>query len=274
MTAPRLFDPKALALHRARAARLAGDRFLAREAEESIGLRRAAINREFQNVLAVDALDADEIVPGEDGAYDLVASVLALHAVNDLPGVLLQIRRKLKPDGLFLGALFGGETLRELREAFTAAEIETLDGVSPRVAPFADVRDLGGLLQRAGFALPVADVERTTVNYRSFGKLVEDLRAQGETNAMTSRSLKPLRRATLAALLREYDPVVATFDIVYLTGWAPHASQQQPLKPGSAKARLAEALGTKEGSFKGTGRSSIRRTPLPGCRSWSHRRRS
>ncbi|MBV9992414.1 MAG: methyltransferase domain-containing protein [Alphaproteobacteria bacterium] len=246
MNPPRLFDPKALALHRARAARIAGDRFLAREARESLDLRLAATNRSFERALAVDALGEDEVVPGEDGAFDLVTSVLALHTVNDLPGVLVQIRRKLKPDGLFLGALFGGETLRELREAFTAAEIETMGGVSPRVAPFADVRDLGGLLQRAGFALPVADVERTTVNYRGFARLVADLRAEGETNAMTSRSLKPLRRATLAALVAAYDPVVATFDIVYLTGWAPHESQQQPLKPGSAKARLAEALGTTE----------------------------
>jgi len=246
MTPLRLFDPKALALHRARAARIAGDRFLAREARDSIAARLQATNRTFEAVLAVDALDEDEIVPGEDGAFDLVTSTLALHAVNDLPGVLLQIRRKLKPDGLFLGALFGGETLRELREAFTSAEIETLGGVSPRVAPFADIRDLGGLLQRAGFALPVADIERTTVRYRSFAKLVEDLRAQGETNAMTTRSLKPLPRRTLAVLLAQYEPVTATFDIVYLTGWAPDASQQQPLKPGSAKARLADALGTRE----------------------------
>ncbi|HWA92254.1 MAG TPA: methyltransferase domain-containing protein [Rhizomicrobium sp.] len=245
MTAPRLFDAKALALHRTRARRLAGDTFLLRDAEESVAERLAAVNRPFERRLAVE-LDENEIVAGEDGAYDLAVSLLALHAVNDLPGVLRQIRNKLKPDGLFLGALFGGDTLAELRRAFAAAEIETLGGITPRVAPFADVRDLGGLLQRAGFALPVADVERTTVRYGDLFKLAGDLRAHGETNALTERSLKPLRRATLAALVAEYRPVTAIFDIVYLTGWAPHASQQQPLKPGSAKARLSDALGTVE----------------------------
>ena len=240
MTVPRIFDPHAVALHRARAQRIGGDTFLARDAEESIVLRLAATNRRFEKVLALDALGEDEIVPA--GEYDLVVSRLALHWVNDLPGVLTQIRRVLKPDGLFLGALFGGETLRELRAAFAGAEIETTGGVSPRVAPFADVRDLGGLLQRAGFALPVADVERTTVNFQGFFKLVQDLRAHGETNALAERSKRPLARATLAALAALYEPVVATFDIVYLTGWAPHESQQKPLKPGSAKMRLSEAL--------------------------------
>jgi SAM-dependent methyltransferase len=248
MTAPRIFDSAALAQHRARARRIAGDRFLAREAKESLDLRIAATNRRFESVLQVDALDADEIVPGEDASFDLVTSTLALHAVNDLPGALVQIRRKLKPDGLFLGALFGGETLSELRDAFATAEIETTGGVSPRVAPFADVRDLGSLLQRAGFALPVADVERTTVNYRDFFSLLRDLRAHGETNALTQRSRKSLPRKTLAALLASYQPVRATFDIVYLTGWAPHESQQKPLKPGSAKMRLADALGAVERS--------------------------
>jgi len=245
MTAPRIFDSRALALHRRRAARLDGDRFLAREAQENIGTRLAATNRRFEKVLRLE-LDENEIVQAEDGAFDLVVSVLALHAVNDLPGVLRQVHDKLKPDGLFLCALFGGETLRELREAFAAAEIETTGGVTPRVAPFADIRDLGGLLQRAGFALPVADVERTTVRYRDFGRLVRDLRAHGEINALAERSRKPLARATLAALLARYRPVIATFDVVYLTGWAPHESQQKPLRPGSAKARLAAALGTVE----------------------------
>ena len=245
MTAPRIFDTKALALHRARARRLGGDRFLLRDAEESIAERLAATNRPFAARLAVE-LDDNEVVAGADGAFDLVTSVLVLHAVNDLPGVLRQIRNKLKPDGLFLGALFGGETLAELRQAFAAAEIETLGGITPRVAPFADVRDLGGLLQRAGFALPVADVERTNVRYRDLLKLVRDLRAHGETNALVERSRTPLRRATLGALAVAYAPVAATFDIVYLTGWAPHASQPQPLKPGSAKARLSDALGTTE----------------------------
>ena len=246
MTAPRIFDFATLAAHRARARRLAGDTFLRREAEESLAVRLAVTNRRFEKVLALDAFDEDEIVHAQDGSFDLITSVLALHNVNDLPGVLHQIRAKLKPDGLFLGAQFGGDTLRELREAFAAAEIETTGGVSPRVAPFADVRDLGGLLQRAGFALPVADVERTTVNYRDFFSLPRDLRAHGETNALVQRSRRFLRRRTLAALLANYAPLTATFDIVYLTGWAPHESQQKPLRPGSAKARLADALGTEE----------------------------
>jgi len=170
--------------------------------------------------------------------------------------VLVQVRRALKPDGLFLAALFGGETLTELRQSLAAAEIETTGGVSPRVAPFADVRDLGGLLQRAGFALPVADVERTVVRYRDLFSLARDLRMMGATNALVERSRKPMRRDMLAAAMAHYarhfsDPdgkLRATFDIVYLTGWAPHESQQQPLKPGSAKSRLADALGAREES--------------------------
>ncbi len=196
----------------------------------------------------------DEALGLEPQGFDLAVSILTLHAVNDLPGVLAQIRRALKPDGLFMAALFGGATLFELRESLAAAELETTGGVSPRVYPFADVRDLGGLLQRAGFALPVADVERTTVLYRAFSSLVRDLRALGETNALAERSRKALSRETIAAALAHYgahhaDPdsrLRATFEIVYLTGWAPHENQQQPLKPGSAKARLADALGTKE----------------------------
>ena len=182
--------------------------------------------------------------------------MLGLHAVNDLPGALAQIRRALKPDGLFVGALFGGETLNELRLSLAAAESEVMGGISPRVAPFADVRDLGGLLQRVGFALPVADVERTIIRFSDFAALVHELRLMGESNALTERRRKPMSRAMLAATAAHYaanfaDPdgkLRATFDIVYLTGWAPHESQQQPLKPGSAKARLAEALGTNERS--------------------------
>jgi hypothetical protein len=168
--------------------------------------------------------------------------------------VLAQVRRALKPDGLFLAALFGGATLHELRDAFTFAESETRGGASPRVAPFADVRDLGGLLQRAGFALPVSDVERTVARYASFSTLVEDLRALGETNVLVERSRRPLPKAVLEAVLRRYagqhadkdGKLRATFEIVYLTGWAPHESQQKPLAPGSARMRLADALGTEE----------------------------
>ena len=196
----------------------------------------------------------DEALPFTGESFNLVTSVLSLHAVNDLPGTLVQIRRTLKPDGLFIGAMFGGETLKELRHAFAAAEAEISGGASPRVSPFADVRDLGGLLQRAGFSLPVADVERTTVHYRELTRLFVDLRALGETNVLAGRSRKGLRRGTLARLVQEYAARfsddegrhVASFDIVYLTGWAAHESQQKPLAPGSAKTRLADALGTVE----------------------------
>lgn len=248
---PRIFDHKARALHRARAD--GGDGFLANEARAGLKERLAGVVRDFSDRREL-VLDADERIGVAPESADLITSVFALHAVNDLPGVLVQARRALKPDGLFLAALFGGETLTELRQSLAAAEIEIKGGVSPRVAPFADVRDLGGLLQRAGFALPVADVERTVVRYRDFAQLIADLRAMGETNALAERSRKPMRRDMLAAAVAHYarhfcDPdgkLRATFDVVYLTGWAPHESQQQPLKSGAAKARLADALGTKE----------------------------
>jgi SAM-dependent methyltransferase len=196
----------------------------------------------------------EEALPFADGALDLLVSALALQYVNDLPGALLQVRRALKPDGLFLAALLGGETLTELRQSFAAAESEIEGGASPRVAPFADLRDLGGLLQRAGFALPVTDVDRLTVCYGSVFDLLRDLRRMGATNSLIARRRKPLRRATLQRMAEIYalqfaDPngrVRATFDIVWLSGWAPHPDQQQPLKPGSAKARLADALGARE----------------------------
>ncbi len=254
---PRIFDRKAVALHRARAMRTNGDTFLAREAAEGLAERLGAVQRPFAHRLILeDVLGEDERLDAAPESADLVTSVLSLHAVNDLPGVLVQVRRALKPDGLFVAALFGGETLTELRQSLAAAEIDVMGGVSPRVAPFADVRDLGGLLQRAGFALPVADVERTIVRYSDFHLLVRDLRALGETNALAERSRTPMSRKMLAAAKAHYaanfaDPdgkLRATFDIVYLTGWAPHESQQQPLKPGSAKSRLADALGTHEKS--------------------------
>ena len=196
----------------------------------------------------------EEALPFRDGALDLVVSALALQFVNDLPGTLIQIRRVLRPDGLFLAALVGGDTLTELRQSFAAAESETTGGISPRVAPFADVRDLGALLQRAGFALPVTDRDLLTVRYDSAFALMHDLRRMGATNVLIDRRHQPLRRATLMRMGEIYgkrfaDPdgrVRATFEIVWLSGWAPHASQQQPLKPGSAAARLADALGAQE----------------------------
>lgn len=195
-----------------------------------------------------------EVLPFADGTLDLVISGLALHAVNDLPGTLIQIRRALKPDGLLLAALIGGDTLTELRQSFAAAEAEIDGGVSPRVSPFADVRDIGGLLQRAGFALPVADVDRLTVRYDSALALLQDLRRMGAGNILIERRRVPLKRVVLLRMAEIYaerfgDPdgrVRATFDIVWLSGWAPHESQPKPLAPGSAKQRLADALGARE----------------------------
>jgi SAM-dependent methyltransferase len=213
-----------------------------------------------ETVIAVDPLGLsgvaadEEALPFADGSLDLAVSVLALQWVNDLPGTLAQIRRALKPDGLFLAALLGGETLTELRQSFAAAEAEIEGGISPRVAPFGDVRELGGLLQRAGLALPVADVDRLIVRYTTPFDLIRDLRGMGATNALIERRRAPLKRATLQRMAEIYaerfsDPdgrLRATFDIVWLSGWAPHQSQQQPLKPGSAKSRLADALKTIE----------------------------
>lgn len=196
----------------------------------------------------------DEAVPFAPASLDLVVSALALHFANDLPGVLIQIQRALKPDGLLLASLLGGETLGELRQAFVAAESEIDGGASPRVAPFADVRELGGLLQRAGFALPVADSDTVSVAYPDAFALMRELRGMGAANALVERSRRPLRRATLIRAAEIYAErfarpdgrVVATFEIITLTGWKPHASQQKPLRPGSATARLAEVLGTVE----------------------------
>jgi len=185
-----------------------------------------------------------------DGRLDLAVSLLALQTVNDLPGALLQIRRALKGDGLLIAALIGGETLTELRQSLTIAESEILGGASPRVAPFVDVRALGGLSQRAGLALPVVDLDRAVVRYPDLFALLADLRAMGAQNALFARSRKPLRRGVLmraAALYAERfaDPdgrLRATFDFVWLAGWAPDESQPKPLAPGSATMRLADAL--------------------------------
>ena len=196
----------------------------------------------------------EERLPFGDGTLDLIVSTLSLHWTNDLVGALIQIRRALKPDGLFIGAIFGGATLTELRQCLLAAESELTDGASMRVSPFADAIDAAGLLQRAGFALPVADVDRVKVRYSHPLKLLRDLRAMGETSVLLDRSRKPLSRKVLFRAMELYverfaEPdgkVPATFEIVSVTGWAPHDSQQKPLRPGSAKMRLADALGVKE----------------------------
>jgi SAM-dependent methyltransferase len=185
-----------------------------------------------------------------DGRLDLAVSLLALQTVNDLPGALVQMRRALNDDGLLIAAMIGGETLTELRQSLTIAESEILGGASPRVAPFVDVRALGGLAQRAGLALPVVDLDRAVVRYPDMFALLADLRAMGAQNALHARSLKPLRREVLGRAGAVYaerfaDPdgrLRATFDLVWLSAWAPHESQQKPLKPGSATMRLADAL--------------------------------
>ena len=195
-----------------------------------------------------------ELLPVAAGSVDLAVSLLALHAVNDLPGTLIQLRRALRPDGLFVGCLLGGATLTELRQSFGQAESEIEGGISPRVAPFAAVREAGALLQRAGFALPVADTDTLTVRYANPFGLMRDLRAMGLTNVLTERRRTPLRRATLARAAEVYAErfsdadgrVRATFEVLWLSGWVPHESQQKPLRPGSAQSRLADALGTVE----------------------------
>lgn len=201
------------------------------------------------------ALVADEeFLPFRGGAFDLVLSLLALHWVNDLPGALIQIRRALKPDGLFLGAMLGGDTLIELRHALIEAEIEIEGGAGPRVSPFAELADVAGLLQRAGFALPVADADRITVTYPDPFALMRELRGMGEANALAARRRRPTRRATLMRAAEIYQArhadeagrIPATFQVLYLTGWCPAESQPRPLRPGSAETRLADALGAAE----------------------------
>ncbi|MEP1522739.1 MULTISPECIES: SAM-dependent methyltransferase [Rhodobacterales] len=188
------------------------------------------------------------------GAHDLVIHTLALHWANDPVGQIIQCKRSLQKDGLFLAATFGGQTLHELRACLGQAEIETSGGLSPRIAPMGELRDLGGLLQRAGFALPVADVLPLTVNYRDLWHLMHDLRHMGEANALQERLRFPTHRRVFeraAELYAQTYPtpeggIAATFEIVMLTGWAPDESQPKPLRPGSAEARLADALGTDE----------------------------
>ena len=210
----------------------------------------------LRNRTGIPVVADEEAVPFAPASFDLVLGALSLHAVNDLPGALMQLRRVLVADGLFLAACFGGETLRELRRVLLEAESEVSGGASPRVAPFADVRDAGALLQRAGFALPVADSDTVSVTWADALALMRDLRAMGEANALAARRRAPTPRAVFAAAAARYRAlfgdaggrVPATFQVLYLTGWAPAASQQRPLRPGSAAARLADALDAEERS--------------------------
>jgi SAM-dependent methyltransferase len=272
---PTIFDRNLLRLRRRRARMLGPATFLVDRVAAELGERLAVVLRQFERaadlgtptdalrrVLAesgkvgttADVVADEEALPFAAGSLDLVVSALALQFVNDLPGTLIQIRRALKPDGLLLAALISGDSLAELRQAFAQAESEVEGGVSPRVAPFADLRDLGVLLQRAGFALPVVDSDRLTVRYKTVLDLMRDLRRMGATNVLTERRRAPLRRRTLFRMAEIYAErfsdadgrLRATFEIAWLSGWAPHDSQQKPLKPGSATARLADALGTRE----------------------------
>lgn len=196
----------------------------------------------------------EEALPLDARSADLIVSLLALQSANDLPGVLIQIVRALKPDGLFLAAMAGAGTLGELRESLLQAEIELTGGGSPRVAPFADVRDAGALLQRAGFALPVTDVETVTVRYDSIFDLMRDLRAMGMQNALADRSRRPATRQLFMRAAQIYAErfadadgrIRATFSTIWMSGWAPHESQQKPLKRGSATSSLADALAKAE----------------------------
>jgi SAM-dependent methyltransferase len=290
---PRLFDR---ALHRRRLVRAARGYagFLKRRAAEDIVERLEAVRREFPVVVDLGARDGafaraladsaaarvgllietdlseamlagrpgarlvadEERLPFAPASLDLVVSSLALHWTNDLVGALIQIRQALKPDGLFIGALLGGATLTELRTALTEAELDLSGGAGPRVSPFADAYDAAGLLQRAGFALPVTDVDRVTVRYDHALALMADLRAMGETSVLVEGAGRPLTRALIARAAEIYAArfaqadgrLPATFEILTLTGWSPHESQPRPLRPGSAKARLADALGTTEQS--------------------------
>ncbi|MFN4068701.1 MAG: methyltransferase domain-containing protein [Brevundimonas aurantiaca] len=217
------------------------------EAADRVGRIVAPTSRAERAAPGRDAL------PLEDGTTDLIVSLLNLHWANDLPGALAQIRRALKPDGLFLGTLFGAGTLKELRAVLTEAELAERGGAQARVSPFADGYDGAALLQRAGFALPVSDVDRFVVRYPDMFALVRDLRAMGETNVLHG-PIRPLNRAILSRAARLYAErhgdadgrISATFEIIHLAGWKPHESQQKPLPPGSAKVRLADALGVKE----------------------------
>jgi len=214
------------------------------------GLKELARDR-FRSFTHVDLTDpSNEVLPLAPESLDLALSALAFQFVNDLPGVLSQIRRALRPDGLLLAVMVGGDTLTELRQSFAAAEAECEAGISPRVAPFADLRDIGALLQRAGFALPVTDLDSVVVRYDNAFTLMQDLRRMGATNVLLERRKVPSRRETMLRMAEVYrerfaDPdgrIRATFDLIWLSGWAPHPDQPRPLKPGSATASLADAV--------------------------------
>jgi SAM-dependent methyltransferase len=269
--APKLTDETGLRRHRARARRDIAD-FLHLAAKDELEDRLSVVNKTFTSPLIVsgfpeiwaDFLPQAKViedtefldVPAE--SYDLAIHALALHWANDPVGQLIQCRRAMKPDGLFLAVLFGGQTLNELRSSLAQAEASVTGGLSPRVAPMAEIRELGGLLQRAGFTLPVADSVPFHVTYESAFDLMKDLRAMGETNALNARSRVPTKRAILKKAAEIYAAnfgtsdgrISASFEMIFLAGWSPHASQPKPLRPGSAQARLSDALGVPENMLK------------------------
>lgn len=277
-----IFDRKKIREQRNRALpKLEDNNFLIRWASEQLLSRLEIVKKNFPTVLQVGTrapldqnkikglkqlitLDGtesgntviadEEFLPFASETFDLIISALNLHTTNDLPGTLLQLKRSLKPDGLIMAALLGGETLHELRDVFAQAEMEINGGVSPRIAPFADMPQMGSLMQRAGFNLPVVDSEIVTVTYDNLFKLMKDLRLMGEGNALIKRSKsfnnrKLLMRAAELYKEKYSEPdgkIIATFEIIFIAGWSPHESQQKPLRPGSAEARLSEALNTEE----------------------------
>ena len=260
-----LTDRTALARNRARAQ---GDLFLHAIARDELSLRLAEVNRRFTAPAIVTGvpqawagflhgalvIEDTPVLDLQPGAHDLVIHAMALHWASDPVGQMVQARRALRPDGLFLGVCAGGQTLAALRAALAQAEIEVSGGLSPRVLPMAEIRDLGALLQRAGFALPVADVLGQDVAYRDFLSLCRDLRAMGEGNALAARHRRPTPRRLFTRAAEIYSAqfsnasrhLLARYELIFLTGWAPDAGQPRPLRPGSAKASLAEALGTQE----------------------------
>ncbi|MGI9390059.1 MAG: methyltransferase domain-containing protein [Boseongicola sp.] len=260
---PRLTDRSALELHRDRARRKP-EYFVYHEAATDLEERVSEVNKSFNSPAIIGGLtdpfraiwseatcvaDAPEIALEHD-SHDLILHAMALHWADDPVGQLVQARLALKPDGLFIAVHFGGQTLRELRAVLSEAESRVMGGISPLVVPMADIRELGALLQRAGFSLPVADSRTLTVRYPSLDRLVRDLRGMGETNALANRHRAPASRRLFEEAETIYREnyadadgfLVATFELVYLTGWSPHESQQRPMKPGSARARLADAL--------------------------------
>lgn len=287
ITPPEIFD-RALWRQNLRRVASAGEAcdFLLARAAEDLAFRLAPVERPFPRALAlglphralagllaapgrqltlaapifapdVDLVVDEEALPFAPQKFDLAVSLLSLHFANDLPGVFAQIRRCLAPDGLFVAALIGGQSLTELRQSFAEAEAEILGGASPHVAPFVDLRDLGGLLQRAGFALPVTDCDSFVVRYRDIFGLVADLRAMGATNVMTARAKTPLRRDIFLRMAQIYaekfsdadGKIRASFEIIWASGWSPHESQQKPLAPGAATTPLSAALGDKSRDF-------------------------